>query len=247
MPQGSEIYRVLVTGEHDGLENRCPAELGGRRVECVQLPVLDYKPLSVDPAVVTRLIQEPVDWIIFASSRAVRFFSECLLEKGVDFPLETQVGCIGEQTAKAAAQDGFNADFYPTEPGTEKFLEEFEELLSNNRAKPTIFLPAAEGGRPVLANRLRELGCQVISVSVYRSVPRDDLAQKISANEIGRYDLIVFTSPSSFDAFTRAFQVPPQAKVASMGQFTAAHLLAKGIREALVLPGGDLSRLGEIL
>jgi len=117
-----EPLKIFVTGEHEDLETRAPRALEGRPLQWTQLAVLRFDRLPIEPELVEKLVREPMGWIIFTSPRAVRFWSEVLLENGVDFPLETQVACIGEATAEAASGDGFTPDFYPTEPGTEKFL-----------------------------------------------------------------------------------------------------------------------------
>lgn len=240
--------RILITGEHDDLATRCPSKLPtGEALEWVQLPVLQFERLKVDPDIVERLIQKPMDWILFTSQRSVQFWSEVLMENGVDFPLETQVACIGEQTAEVAGRDGFNADFYPTEPGTEAFLAEFQDLMSNSPIKPSVFIPMAEGGRTTIRDRLKELGCEVLSIPLYRSSPRKDLGVDLSEKELEKFNLILFTSPSSFDAFSRAFRVPGEVKIASLGRYTAAHLVNKGLSDQKQLPDGDFQRIGEVL
>lgn len=247
-PAESDSLRIIVTGEHDDLSARCPSELpGGRKLEWIQVPVLEFQRLPVAADLVERLVHKPMDWIIFSSTRAVGFWSEVLLEHGVDFPLETQVACIGEHTAEIAGRDGFSPDFYPTEPGTEKFLEEFEDLLSNNGVKPSIFIPMAEGGRTTLRDRLKTLGCEVLSIPLYRSAPRNDIGKLISREELESSALILFTSPSSFDAFSRAHTIPSHVKVASLGRYTASHLVNKGITDQKMLPDGDFQRVAEVL
>jgi uroporphyrinogen-III synthase len=58
--------------------------------------------------------------------------------------------------------------------------------------------------------------------------------------------MILFTSPSSVEAFTSCFKIPRDMRVGSIGRFTAEHLVRKGIRPHL-LPNGDFERIGEIL
>jgi uroporphyrinogen-III synthase len=244
-----QTLRILITGEHDEPAAQLPQVLpeDGTRLEWFSLPVLQFDRLKVDPDLVERLVRKPVEWIIFTSPRSVRFWSEVLMDQGYDFPTETQVACIGEKTATVAGEDGFNPDFFPTEPGTEKFLEEFEDLISNNSIKPTVFIPMAEGGRLTIRNRLRELGCEVTTASLYRTSPRDDLRQALSESELEKTNLVLFTSPSSVDAFTKVFQIPAQVKIASLGHYTARHLELKGFSDQRMLPAGDFQRIGEVL
>jgi uroporphyrinogen-III synthase len=213
----------------------------------VELPVLRFEKLPVDPGVIEKLVKKPVDWILFTSTRSVRFWAETLMEKGVDFPAETQVACIGEHTAQIADQDGFTADFYPSEPGSEKFLEEFESRLENGSEKPSVFIPMAEGGRTTIRDRLRALGCEVNTLPIYRTLAREDASKQMTQEEISRAALVLFTSPSSVDAFMKNFALPPAEKIASLGNFTAEHLKTCGIANPKVLPEGDFQRIEEVI
>ena len=168
------------------------------------------------------------------------------MEAGIDFPLETQVACIGEKTAEVANLDGFTPDFYPTEPGSEKFLEEFEHLLSNNSVKPRVLMPMAKAGRPMIAQRLKELGCNVVTIPLYETLPREDIGRTITQEELKKSSMIVFTSPSSVDAFISHFRIPEDVLVASIGKFTSDYLTGKGVENQIV-PCGDFERVGELL
>lgn len=236
---------VLVTGKRD--VSRLPAydATSDCRLNWETVPVLEYERLPVDATVLQKLCENPVDWIVFASPRAIRFFSELLLENSLEFPLETQVACVGEETANAAAQDGFNADFYPTEPGSEAFFAEFESMIVNNPAKPSVFLPTAEGGRTYIADKLRDLGCTVTSIPVYRSVRKENPVTP--RHTMDAYDALVVTSPSSYDAFISQQTIDPKTALIAIGSFTAEHIRAHSSRPFAVLPDGDFNRILEVL
>lgn len=241
--------RVIVTGETEDLDSRFPSELGyhGRPIEWVPVPVLEFERVSVDGEKLRDILALPPDWILFTSQRTVQFFADLLVQEGLDFPLETQVGCIGERTAEVAQMDGFTPDFYPVEPGSEKFLEEFEDLLSNNSIKPHVFIPIAERGRTLIADRLRELGCEVTSLPIYRSSPRKDIKKNLSEEELQSASLIIFTSPSSAEAFLAEFKIPEYVRVATLGSFTAHFLKSKGVENYRVLPQGNFENVAEVL
>lgn len=239
-------FKILVTGEHDDLETKLPKELPGiGPLEWVMIPVLEFELLRIDPDKWDSILQKPVDWILFTSRRSVTFFSEVLLEQGWDFPVETQVACIGEHTAAAANQDGFSPDFYPTDPGTESFLEEFESLIRNNSQKPSVFIPISQSGRMTIGDRLKQLGCEVFSLPLYKTKPKQRL--RVSEGDIIDSSCVVFTSPLSYDAFASHLPLPRNAKIMSIGRYTAGHLASKGFEKTIPVPGGDLSRIGEVL
>lgn len=237
-------WKVLVTGDHESLLHT-PVLVAGKPVEWKQVRVLEYERLPLNPETLEKVQQHPYEWIIFSSPRAVRFWTETLLEKGQDLPIETQVACIGESTAEAASQDGYTPDFYPTEPGSECFISEFSDMISNQPEKPTVLIVQAENGRTFLATELARLGCRVSSVFIYRSKARETISE-LPTQSLAECDAVVFTSPSSFDAFQKHFQIPPPTKVGAMGTFTQERLKKAGIASKL-LPEGNFQNIGELL
>jgi uroporphyrinogen-III synthase len=243
-----KTIKIVVTGENRDLEENIPGAVLGSDIsfKWIQWPVLEFKKLDISAEVLSQVVEKPFEWIIFTSPRAVHFWTETLVGSSLDFPLETQVACIGESTSEVASSDGYTPDFYPTEPGSEKFLEEFEDLISNNSAKPTILIPMAEGGRLKIAERLSQLGCSVTVVPLYRTQTRAGLAQSIPGGNLSDVSIFIFTSPSSVEAVLSAVELPKTAKVVAIGTFTQEHLKKRGIPSEL-LPGSSFERLGEIL
>ena len=242
------IVRILVTGERTAASLPPALSLAStsQPIQWTELPVLEFEALPIAQEKLQALSDKPANWILFTSARGVRFWTEAWMETGLDFPLETQVACIGEATADAAGQDGLNADFYPTEPGTEKFLEEFRDLLSNNKIKPTIVIPMAEMGRTTIAEELRALGCQVDVIPLYRTKTKADLAKAISKEEVAKLNALLFTSPSSVEAFLSCFSIPAAARIFALGTFTETSLLEHGLTQTRVIPGSDLNRINEV-
>lgn len=242
--QNRKAFRVIVTGDRDDWNMVAPAD-GGPEVEWQSVPVLQYERLPVPADLMDRLSLKPVEWIIFTSPRSVRFWSETLLESGYELPVETRVACLGDRTAQVASEDGFTVDFSPKEPGTDGFLEEFE--AGTRAVHQSVLIPAAEGGRPKLKERLSQLGFEVTWLPLYRTMPREDIAESLSAEDLQKADAIVFTSPSSVDAIMEQVQVPPDIRVLAIGGFTGHHLEKKGFVRPRLLPNGDFSRIGEVL
>jgi uroporphyrinogen-III synthase len=247
MSQSNQL-RILVTGDRAEVLPSYPTELpDGIKLEWKSLQVLCYDRIAVSPDIVERLVHKPAEWVIFTSPRAVEFWVTALLDSGWDFPAETRVACIGEKTADVAAEFGLNADFVPSRPGTEGFLDEFEPLLRKKHVKPTVFIPMAEGGRLTITNRLKDLGCEVLRVPVYRTRPVEDLSDRMTQSEFDAFSLVLFTSPSSVDALTQCFSIGPNTNLVAIGDFTARHLQDQGYGMRKVLPEGDFARIAEVL
>jgi uroporphyrinogen-III synthase len=240
--------KILVTGENRDLEESVPGLIldSELALEWIQWPVLDFQKIEVSKDVLSKVTEKPFEWIVFTSPRAVHFWTETMVEGGLDFPLETQVACIGESTSDVASADGYTPDFYPTEPGSEVFLEEFEDLIKTNSQKPTVLIPMAEGGRLKIAERLAELGCAVTVVPLYRTRSRSHLATSIPGGSLEGISVVIFTSPSSVEAVLGAVQLPKEVKVVAIGAFTREHLKKRGI-DSQLLPGSSFERIGELL
>jgi uroporphyrinogen-III synthase len=232
--------RVIVTGERDewgGAESIQPP------VDWASLPVLAFERLAIKPELLDRFSVKPAEWIVFTSPRAVQFWTETLLEHGSDLPAETRVACLGERTAQAAEADGYTVDFIPKEPGTDGFLESFEKVAHPG----SVLIPAAEGGRPRLRERLNQQGFEVTWLPLYRTYSRTDVAEQWEGLNPASAEAIVFTSPSSVDAVLDVCELPEHLKVLAIGGFTGQHLERRGVVRPPLLPNGDFSRIREVL
>ncbi len=233
--------RVLVTGDRDDWASVGTAS---GAVEFISVPVLEYARLPIRMELLEHwLVQKPAEWIVFTSPRAVRFWSEVLLENGFEFPVETRVACVGSRTAEVASEEGYCVDFAPRQPGTEGFLEEFEKVTS----PASVLIPAAAGGRLKIRDRLQRMGYEVTWTPLYETRSKSDIAHGVSAQSLETANAIVFTSPSSVDAFLDAFQLPENVRIIAIGGFTGKHLESKGYVRPRLLPGGDFSRIEEAL
>lgn len=238
MNHSKKHFQILVTGERDDW-----GPLGEEPIEWKSIAVLSFERILVSTEFLEQISRKPPEWIIFSSPRAAAFWSETLLSTGYELPVETRVACIGSRTAVAAEESGFDVDFTAREPGTEGFLESFEKT-----ARPSsVLIPAAEGGRRRLAEQLREWGFEVNWFSLYRTLPRTDIAEQWAQVRGSEAQAIVFTSPSSVDAVLDVCELPPEMKVVAIGAFTGKHLEQRGFVRPSLLPSGDFSRIREVL
>ena len=241
-----ECYQILVTGEHEEL-SRETFIYNGKKIEWTQVPVLRFERLPLEENTIQNIVKSKIEWLVFTSPRAVRFWSEILLEQGTDFPIETQIACIGKNTADYANYDGFTPDFFPKEPGTESFLEAFKDLLSNGIKKPKVLIPMAIDGRTQIAETLREIGCSVTILPIYKTLPSEDIPKVLSQDQIRSASLFLFTSPSSVDAVIKHFNIQSLLKTGAIGSYTADYMEKKGFGKVPVLPEGNFQRVGELL
>jgi len=246
-----KAYRIILTGDREDLYSRVPSEnpRDGVPLEWVQVPVLEFEKIPVEKEVLLEAVDKdkPFEWVMFTSSRAVRFFREELDRHGLQLPAYTQVACIGEQTARVAAEYGFQPDFFPKEAGSEKFLDGFEQMWAENSRKPRILLPMAESGRATVRERLTDIGCCVLWIPLYRTKGREDMTGMMNQSELSDAELVLFTSPSSVDAFLATYSLPDGIKIGAIGSYTAASLEKRGIAHIRTLPEADFRKIDELL
>jgi uroporphyrinogen-III synthase len=140
------------------------------------------------------------------------------------------VACVGKATSDALLQRGIAADVVP-----ELFVAEgvLGAMAARDDVRGTrVLYLAAEGARDVLPNGLRELGCDVQVVTVYRSVPDGSGADALlDALRTGKVAAATFASASAVRGFVDAVG-PELARVApavSIGPITSEALRAAGI------------------
>ncbi len=236
--------KIVITGSHEDWLADAPTRLGdGRAIAWASAEVLHYEPLPVAKDVLARIADEPYEWIVFTSRRAVAYFVEALRTSSRQLPIETQVACIGERTAQEASDVGFTPDFYPTSPGSEDFLAEFADLLSNRQERPTVVITAADGGRMLIPQTLREWGCTVTMVPLYRTTARKDAAEQLASAGLADASAVLFTSPSSVAAVLDTAALPKTAARFAIGTFTQTALEKRGIVVDATVEAGALHSL----
>lgn len=230
--------RVVVTG--DPSELRARLEATAYRVDWVVVPVLQYEGITIPPGISEKVATGGYQWVIFSSPRGVQYFTDELVAAGSHLPPETRVACVGARTAGAAAEAGLEADICPEGTGTDALLPLLAAFPPGNA-----LIPRAEEGREALWASLSEMGWQVDSLPVYRTLQASVPA--VPASDIAGASWICFTSPSSAVAFQKLYPLPREVRVACLGTFTESHLRDTGFKEVRLVPGGKLERLGEIV
>jgi len=134
---------------------------------------------------------EGYDWIVFTSQTAVGFFVGRLPDGRLSSSMHAKVAAVGDTTARAIERKGGQVALVPADNRQEGLVEALGALVTGTR----VLLPLAAGGRTLLARSLRDGGCVVDVVTVYRTVPKADLPVP------PQFDVAVFASPSALRAF----------------------------------------------
>ncbi len=224
--------RVVVTrasAQASGLRDAL-AELGA---EVLELPAMHIEPLDDAPlrAALSRL--DAMEWVVFTSQNAVRLAWDALRSSGRDARTfaRCRIACVGRTTSEALLAHGLVADVLP-----ERFVAEgvLDSMASRSDVRGTrVLYLAAEGARDVLPDGLRQLGCDLEVVRVYRSVSEvgggDALRAMLAA---GLVDAVTFASASAVRGYVDAMgaELARSVPAISIGPVTSDAVRAAGLR-----------------
>lgn len=189
---------VAITRPKDRAGKACGIveRLGGTPVLA---PTLDLEPVNSESLRELVRRKDELDWIIFTSPTTIvslkKFHPEFLKT------LNCRLAVIGNKTGRLAEKNGLEVDLMPDDFTAEGLIEEFEKRGITGK---TIGIPRTASARPVLPEKLEELGNEVILAEAYRSLfPMDEVAVKelIAKIENREIDAITFTSPLTVENF----------------------------------------------
>ncbi len=174
----------------------------------VHYPVIQTTPIE-EACQLARTVWPNVTHVVFTSPNAVKHWEEPLLDKTVI--------AIGEGTAARLRKRGVEPLVAPfaTQEGV---IALFSAL---DLSKAFLLWPRSSGARPLLERYLEQNQIRFLAVDTYVTTPH----APGPLPDLNTVDEIVFTSPSTLDAYLKVFGALPSDKVLTpIGPITAAHL-----------------------
>jgi uroporphyrinogen III methyltransferase/synthase len=156
------------------------------------------------------------DWIVFASRYAVKYFFERLKATGCDVRAlgGIKIAAVGNSTKKSLLDSGIIADLVPKLESAKGLIERFKKIDLRGKR---IFLPRSNIADKGLSKALEGLGAKAVSSFAYRNVMPDDLPDL----DLGSFDEIMFTSPSTVRNFKKRYKkVPKNVMTKHIGEAT---------------------------
>lgn len=191
-PEGLKGRRILIGREPEAAGELASALRAAGATSTCQAPTrFELRGTSASwSGALSALAGEEGAWVLFASARAVRAASELSEGSLRDALAAFRIGAVGPATARALACKRVPVDLLaPAGATTGAGLA--DALLAHlGQARPTILLPAAEGGRPELGEALTSAGCEVTRIELYASEPASGPASSEGV------DAILLASPS---------------------------------------------------
>ena len=161
-------------------------------------------------------IADPEDWhsldggldriasytlVAFTSRYAVAALLERLLARGADARrlAHARLAAIGRSTAAALRVRGLAADIVAREENSGGLLAAM--CATGPLAGERVLLPCSSLADDTLPRALRDAGAEVTTATAYRNVPAADPVQA----DLASVDAVLFTSPSTVEAFRRLY------------------------------------------
>ncbi len=242
--QGKKILITRDISQAEGLREKLT--LLGAEVICVATISISDPPdwKSFDHAVERA---SEFDWVVFTSTNAVRQTSMRLSKLNVDRGQlnDLKKAAVGNQTAEAAREAGWEIDLIPDQYQAEGLLD---VLVESGIRDKKVWMPKALKARSFLMDELEKAGAVVIDTPVYQNtIPyenRDRLRQVLLHEKI---DWITFTSSSTVTNFIKILGdhwMPNQfPKLASIGRITTKTMKQHGLVPCITAEAQNLDGL----
>jgi len=195
--------------------------------EVVHLPMIEIAPRVFHSFSIKSAFADMHEYThaIFTSKNSVPIVIKALAHFGLDASIfsNMQVIAVGKMTAKALEENGIKPDIVAEKESQEGIIHELA-LLDLETAY--LFIPCSSKARPALSQYLQNRWIRHQMCHMYDTVaiPRQELP------ELKNFQKIVFTSPSTVDAFMEAYgTIPQDLEVESIGAVTLEALKGRRI------------------
>jgi hydroxymethylbilane synthase len=224
---GKTIISTRPINTNDSL----PGLLTDKGGKVIALPMIEIEAVQLTPSEINTLKNlDEFQWIIFTSKNGViRFFKQLIeLNGNTLLPASLKIAVLGIKTATELDYYGYAPHFTGKRNNSVDLLNElFEEY---NPKGLNFLLPLGNLADNTLETRLSESN-KTTRINIYNTIKpaqaNKEILDSIKKNE---YDLIVFTSPSTFYNFCYFFGKKDLAdlKIASIGETTTRAIQKAG-------------------
>ncbi|MGE0816352.1 MAG: uroporphyrinogen-III synthase [Vicinamibacterales bacterium] len=227
----------------EGADGALSSALAGAGLFPCRCPLLTEAP-PADPRPLARAAAalEAYDWIVVASARSVA----ALRRAAGAWPRGVRTAAVGAATARALVEAGATPPPLVGEGGAEPLWRVLGPAASWPGLR--VLVPTTAGGRPFLADALREAGARVDLVEAYRMIPRAPEAIRADWRAAAA-DAVVVASPRAAATLVAAVGREPLAAlraVVAIGATTAEALAALGVPNR-VSPAADFPAVARLL
>lgn len=227
-----------------------PDLLKAKGATVLALPMIEINPVP-EPAEGSSPLNQlsHYDWLFFTSRNGVAHFFRMLIDQtgSSELPVSLKVAVVGVKTASELEYYGYSPAFTAVSHGSADMAAEFCSTHSSQGLR--ILLALGNLADDTLQHALGAVNL-VERINVYEtSEPKhvdEGIIQKIKQ---GQYDLLLFTSPSTFRHFSTLVdsKVLESLKIASIGTTTSRAIRESGLNPLLTAAMSSAEGLTEAI
>ncbi len=215
--------KVVISTRPTDADDNLPELLANEGAKVISFPMIEIKSVPLDSNQKQALKNlEQYHWVFFTSKHGVVHFFRKLneVQGNTDLPPSLKIGVIGKKTAVELDYYGYAANFINQGNTSADMLEQFHKEISPIGLN--FLIPIAKLTDDALEKSLSENN-KVTRVSIYDTIlpakVDQDIIQQIKNKQ---YDLILFTSPSTFYNFSKIMRLKKDENIpmASIGKTT---------------------------
>lgn len=216
----------------------------------LSLPMIEIAPSKLDTRAIEQLNHlERFDWIFFTSKNGViNFFRHLIDVKGnTELPKTVHLAVIGYKTGLELEYYGYTPTLISDENTSDELLIQFYKKYQPQNL--TILLALGNLADNTLSSRLSTENT-VNRINVYQIVkPAYADPEIVEIIKNGLYDLIVFTSPSTFNNFCSYFKADQigKLKMVSIGMTTTKAIQEAGFEPVLTAKKSNVEGLRDAI
>ncbi|MFA6026814.1 MAG: uroporphyrinogen-III synthase [Ignavibacteriaceae bacterium] len=197
-----------------------------KEANLISFPALEVVPVDAEAKLKTILEENKIDYLVFQSANAIKYFVQLVKEKNLSIDYEKmKVACVGKKTAAICLENQIKVDLVPEDFSALGLLKIFAiEPLENK----TVLLPRSAIGRDEFREGLKRFGATVKTIAVYDILipKKESVAEEIEKIRTNKIDWYLFTSPSTYQNFLALLEISNPAeffrksKIAAIGPTT---------------------------
>lgn len=202
----------------------------------VPLPTIALEPpASYAPLDAALAAAADCQWLILTSANAARVIAERMsaLNLAPDHLAHLRVACVGEATAKAAAEAGLAVALVPSQYVAESLVEALRRLESSIAGQRVLLVRAAVA-RDLVPDQLRRMGAQVQVIEAYRTVVPNESIENVRvllAAGAAVPDAATFTSSSTVTNFLDLLRAAGVERPAALRAVSIGPITSRTLRE----------------
>ncbi len=195
-------------------------------VNLISFPSLEIVPVDASAQLQTLLEEGRIDYLVFQSGNAIKYFLQLVKEKNIEINYETiRVACFGKKTVAICKENQIKIDLLPDDLGAKGLLKLFTQESIENK---NILLPGSAAGNEEFSEDLKSLGATVQPIHVYDiQIPKKEtVAEEIEKIKNSQIDWYLFTGPVIYQNFLELLEISnpgeffKNSKVAAIGLTT---------------------------